>query len=223
MPTTRGKNPLLPSKQREVAQLVRAAGFSKTDIDFEDYAGDDNTDVTALIYRAEPEYRFVFYPDEPWKVGYSPGDSTHWVEDVPGDWANVLQRVGWWLDYLRRETSITDPWAAIFESVESFNIGGDPDDNSPFSSSERDYIKRELAEIKSFLLDQGLKADADRHAVMTRLDYLEDGIDRLGRRDWVWFALGLLMQLVFIGWVTPEGVRFVVEHWFSEGRRLLGA
>ena len=188
-----------------------------------DYAGANNTDVTALVSLPQPDYMFVFYPADGWEVAYSPGESTRWSNNAPGHWGNVLQRVEWWIGNLRRELDVKDPWAAVFESVESFNLGGDSDDNSNFTEPERDYIKLELAAIKTYLLDQGLQADVDRHAVITRLDLLEDGLDRFGRRDWLWFALGLLMQLAFIGWVTPEGVRYVVEHWFGEGQRLLGS
>ena len=223
MPDTVGRNPLLPSLQREVAQRVLAAGFARADVGFEQYGGKDNETVTALVHRAHPDYRFVFYPGPDWLVAFAPGDRTHWVDDDPGDWANVLQTVDSWLRYLKRELNVSDPWAAFVESVEPFNLGGseDDDNNTPFTDDERQTISAQLEDIKSYLLKHAADSDTDRHAIMDGMNRANDELGKRGRIDWRTFMLGVLAELIMFGYATPEGVRYAVNLLVGSAQHLL--
>lgn len=219
MATVKANNPLLGSKRREVAERVFVAGFSRDDFEFIDLQARQN--ITALQHRSG-QYRFDFYPGANWTVNYSPAEQTAESGDtILRSWADVLVRVDQWLSNIKREEDVTDPWAAFAESVEPFDLGGGEDDNSPFSEAEQDEIGRRLADIKAFLLDQGAVADADRHEVMERLNRIEDAARRLGRLDWRSFAIGALVELALIGYVTPEGVRSVVNMLLAAAQRLL--
>lgn len=219
--TVKANSPLLGSKQREVAQRVLAAGFSRDDFDFIDLQAREN--ITALRHRSG-RYRFDFYPGDSWIVNYAPAEHTAESGEIGvGSWENVLVRVDWWLSYIKREQDVTDPWAAFAESIEPFDIGGDTNDNSLFSKDEQDEIARHLADIKMYLLDQGVVADADRHEVMARLDRIEEASQRLGRLDWRSFAIGALVELALIGYATPEGVRNAVNMLLGAAQRLLSS
>jgi hypothetical protein len=215
----KGRNPLLVSKQREVAQRVLAAGFSRSDFEFMDLQA--GAQITALRHQSG-KYRFDFYPGDNWVVNYSPAEHTAESGLIGvGQWERVLTQVDLWLSYIRREEEVTNPWAAFAESTEPFDLGGDDDNNSPFSEAEQDEIVRRLGDIRAYLLDQGIVADADRHDVMARLGRIEDASRRLGRLDWRSFAIGALVELALIGYATPEGVRHAVNMLLGAAQRLL--
>ena len=218
--TIKAYNPLLPSKQAEVARRVLAAGFRKEDFAFRELQAREH--ITTLVYLPESDYRFEFYPGDNWIVNYSPADDTASSgEQGVGAWPYVLERVDWWLGCLMRELNVSDPWAGLFESVRSFDLGSGDDDNSPFSKTERETITRQLAEFKAYLLDEGVKSDADRHAVIATLGRIEDAQGQLGRLDWRSFAIGALMELALMGYATPDGVRYVVTALVGAAQHLL--
>jgi hypothetical protein len=219
--TIKANNPLLGSKRREVAERVLTAGFSKNEFDFLELQAREI--ITALVYLPDRRYLFAFYPPgSHWIVDYSPAEHTASSGDVGvGDWENVLVEVDSWLSYLKRELGVSDPWAAFFESVEPFNIGDTDDDNSSFTQPEREAISRQLEEFRTYLLDEGVKSDEDRHAILATMDRIEKATGRLGRLDWRAYAIGALIELALVGYASPEGVRSIVNVLVGAAQHLL--
>ena len=122
---------------------------------------------------------------------------------------------------LIRELNVIDPWATFFETSWSFNLGSGDDDNSLFSETERAATTRQLAEFETYLLDEGVKSDEDRHAIIATMGRIEDAQVRMGRLDWRSFAIGALMELALIGYSTPDGVRYVVTALVGAAQHLL--
>ena len=214
-------NRLLKSKQAEVAQRVRASGLPVADFEFIDIE-EDTAVITSLLYKPDHNFHFDFVPSIEFAVRYSPAEhtaSSNW--QGVGRWEFALQRVDWWLVFLRRELDTPDPWAVFFESVEPFNFGGDQGDNSEFTEGERDAITKQLEKIKTSLLDEGVKSDEDRHAIIDGMTRIEGKLAAMGRLDWRKYAIGALVELALIGYATPEGVRHAVNLLFGAAQQLL--
>jgi hypothetical protein len=213
-------NLLLKSKQAEVAQRVRASGLPVADFEFIEI--EDDAVKTSLLYKPDHHYHFDFHPSTKWSVRFSPAEHTSssgW--DNVGEWEIVLQRVDWWLGYLRRELDTADPWAVFTELSAPYNMGDGTDDNTAFSEGERQALTRQLDAIQTFLLNEGDKAEEDRHAIIDGINRANEQLTKLGRIDWRTFTLGVLAELTMFGYATPEGVRFAVNLLVGSAEHLL--
>lgn len=220
MAVVKPTNPLLKSKQAEVARRVSASNLPVADFEFVEM--NDSQVITSLLYVPDHNFHFDFFPGDNWVVRYSPGEHTtsSGMQGV-GDWVYVLERVNWWLSYLKRELDTPDPWTAFAESVESFNFGSGADDNTPFTPDEQVYLSTQLDQIKNLLLNAGVEAEDDRHAIIAGINRLEEAKGRLGRLDWRGLALGTLFELLLIGYATPDGVRGAVNLLVGAAQHLL--
>jgi hypothetical protein len=213
-------NLLLKSKQAEVAQWVRASGLPVDDFAFIDV--EDDAVITSLLYKPDHHHHFEFLPAVQWTVRYSPAEhtaSSDW-QNV-GQWEFVLERVGWWLGYLKRELDTPDPWAAFAELSTPFNHGDGDDGNAPFTDDERLTLSAKLEDIKTYLLNEGAKSEEDRHAIMDGINRANHELGKRGRIDWRTFTLGVLAELIMFGYATPEGVRYAVNLLVGSAQHLL--
>jgi hypothetical protein len=220
--TIKARNPLLKSLQREAAESVRASGWNGSDFEFVELQVEQV--ITSLLYRPDHNFRFDFFPGNPSHVRFFPSEDavSSGMVTVP-NWQLVLSRFGAWLGYLKREIDTPDPWAAVAESVESFNLGGDANDidNSRFTPSEQADVIERIEVLRVRLLDSAALSDQDRHVIIARLDYLTEAVGRLGRFDWSSVAVNVVIGLAILGYVDRADVQQFVSLLVGAVQRLL--
>jgi hypothetical protein len=218
--TVKAHNPLLLSKQQEVARRVLEAGLSKSEFAFMDLRA--RQDITALVYLPDRRFSFQFFPGDNWVVNYSPAEHTVQSGEIGvGDWRGVLAQVDLWLRYLMRERDITDAWATFFEAALPFDIGSDIGEDSPLTAPEQQAIRRQLEDLKAYLLSEATDAEEDRHAILAAIGRIEGAMGRMGRLSWRSLTLGVLFELGLLGYATPEGVRHAVNLLLGAAQHLL--
>jgi hypothetical protein len=113
----------------------------------------------------------------------TPGDEKQFEYENSENWGQQLLDVVGWLSYVKRETEQPDFWAEvskeaqILESAASSNTS-----NAQFTADEKKYILNGLDEIRQYLLTAHR---LDPELVESRLKYLAESSDRVGRKDWL--------------------------------------
>jgi hypothetical protein len=110
-----------------------------------------------------------------------------------------------WIKRLRDEVDAPDLWERILKSKKLADLPVSPEvDNRPFSKKEQEYIAKHLQEIKRYMIStQDLNAEMQR-AIESRIDYLIEASERMGRKDWHMTLMGIVATLVIAAVVTPE-------------------
>lgn len=88
----------------------------------------------------------------------------------------------------------------------------DADDNSPFTTPERELIAQQLRDLKEqieqrFGLQGGQLAQLEQ-----RIEYLIDATTRLGRFDWKQALLSQLLSLIVLALLPPEALAAIVQY-----------
>jgi len=126
-------------------------------------------------------------------------------EQDAGDWGSELVYFSNWLHYLRRETESADLWSEISKEAKVLESAASSDTpNAPFTADEKEYILNGLDEIKQFLLTAHR---LDPELVESRLKYLADSVDRVGRKDWLNLLISVLVTIVISAALPPETAR----------------
>jgi hypothetical protein len=95
------------------------------------------------------------------------------------------------------------------------------DDNRTFESSELVEIKREIRELRaevSFLTELNLE---QQEALNQSLEEIQSGSERLGRKDWLTYAIGVGTSLVIAEVVPPLALLPLAVHAFHALSHLL--
>jgi len=89
-------------------------------------------------------------------------------------------------------------WSAIAgESALVLNMKtGANEDNSMFSSPERERLSQSLNEIRAYLVSTHSVSAGSNKLIEERLRYLEQAAGRVGRKDWMNLAYGALINIV---------------------------
>jgi hypothetical protein len=74
-------------------------------------------------------------------------------------------------------------------------VDQDPE-NIPFLAEERDRIARSIEEIKSSMSDRSDVTAEQLGYLSAKLDEMRDASERLGKKDWINYALGTLTGIV---------------------------
>jgi hypothetical protein len=119
-------------------------------------------------------------------------------------WNTQLENVKRWLRYLKREIESPNFWGAISQESEIINATSSNDLNSYFTKAERAYIFSGIEEIKQYLLTAHR---LDSELVESRLNYLAEASERVGRKDWINLLLSVLVGIVVSAALPPETTR----------------
>jgi hypothetical protein len=201
---------LLLSQRNAVFSLVVEVGLDPTQFEWKRSSSRKTADlVVSRLHLRDTRYFFLFdfHRGQHYAI-YSPGEDRLEAEDYPGPWELQLEYVRRWLASLKTEIESPDLWAAITEPSGLVAAVADTgDDNGPFTHAERARIASSLEEIKQYLLSTQTQTSEQRAFVNARLDYLESAAHRLGRKDWITLALGVMTNIVIGVALNPEAAR----------------
>lgn len=121
-------------------------------------------------------------------------------------WDQQAENFSDWLTYLRREVESPDLWSSVTQESEILNASNLGDLNTSFTREEKNYIREGIDEIKQYLLTAH---KLDPKLVESRLNYLAEASDRVGRKDWINLLLSVLVGIVVAAALPPETTREV--------------
>lgn len=201
------KDLVLVSQKAKIFELISDLQLNPRDFEWVEVESiyTRATIVSQLIHRPSNFYYiFDFKPTGDYWAEYSPGKERTIEQILLGSWANQISRTKLWLTYLKREVETFDPWAAIKQETEIINATSADNSNALFTKNEKDYILSGINEIKQYLL---VAHNLDPELVESRLNYLAEASNRVGRKDWINLLLSVLVGIVIAAYLPPETTR----------------
>jgi hypothetical protein len=164
-----------------------------------------NLIVPSLIH-VPNRYYFIFdMKEEKHFCEYSPGTDIQVARDFPGSWVHQKNNCIIWIDNIIREVEAPDLWGALTSPIELVSgIDTILSDNVPFNFSEKEKIKGNLIEIFEYIKSTGLANEQNIRIIEDRIGYLQEASERLGRKDWIGLAVGVIMNIVVAAAFSPE-------------------
>lgn len=200
------RNIVLNSKRNEVYEQAKARGLNPSEFVWEERASKfiNHTMVSVLTHRPTGFYYIFDIKGGLHWAEYSPGPEYAIEQILIGSWESQFRYVVKWLDYLKIEIESPDIWGAISQESELLDATVSDDDNSPFTKNEKEDIFTGLKEIKQYLIDAH---QINAELVESRLKYLEEATDRLGRKDWINILFSIIIGIILNATVSPESAR----------------
>ena len=125
--------------------------------------------------------------------------------ETSATWPEQFEFVKRWLASLKRETESPDLWGAISKEARILESAASSDSsNAPFTLEEKAYILQGIDEIKQYLLTAH---KLDPELVESRLNYLIESSERVGRKDWLNLLISVLVGIVISAALPPEATR----------------
>jgi hypothetical protein len=161
------------------------------------------------------QYFFIFGEEGATASGvtYSPGDRhLHHTENNKAGFVGQLVALGHWLENVKRETAAPDLWATLEEGDQLLETASVPGgDNSKFSAEELKRIRLSIEELRKYVFETELLNESRHAYVSSRLDYLIEASERLGRKDFLNIAVSVVMQVVVD--YAPYSMAAAQEFW----------
>lgn len=95
--------------------------------------------------------------------------------------------------------------------------------NLPFSVADRARLAQSIAAIRLAMSDRIDVSDAQVNFILTKLDEMEVAAERLGRKDWINWALGTLTSVVVTAALDPAAAQALFRAADSALGWVLGA
>jgi len=150
-------------------------------------------------------YYFVFDNVIEFVSKWEPGAQTLVDSNYSANWEDQFDWFRDWLTYVRRETESPDLWRAISKEAEVLESAASAGaSNALFTAEEKDYIVEGINEIKQYLLTAH---KLDPELVESRLNYLIESSERVGRKDWINLLISVLVGIVISAALPPETTR----------------
>jgi len=206
---------LLKSQRNEVFLAVQASGLEPNSFEWENALSEHDSHHAVSLLRHTPTASYFHFDltagGNHW-CRYAPGSDTASHAATPGSWNQQVAHVGQWLAYLKRETEAPDLWATLSggSTLSAATAPGQASENTPFSPAERSRIEGSLAQIRGFLVASHVSRDA-LEQIDTRLAYLGEASERLGRKDWLNVALSVVVNIILLAAVPPDTARSILE------------
>ena len=200
---------ILRSQANQVFRILQQFDLSPQDFDWAKTSSryTRETTVSKLLHR-NTDFYFIFdFRNGAHYCELSPGQSSITEEQFPGSWDLLLGYFGSWLNYLKREIEAPDLWQAISQETVLTRASTTEDDISPFSADERKRLSSDLDEIKRYLLSTQEFSDDQKHYLDSRFIHLEEAAGRMGRKDWITLAVGILTNIVIGLALSPSIAR----------------
>lgn len=150
-----------------------------------------------LVHISSGFYFTFYYPGgSNYISAWSPAKQSISETGDAKNWDGQMSQFRNWLFYLKREIQAPDLWGAISQETEIVEATATDTDNTPFSKSEKEYIKSGVREIKEYLLKAHNLSEQNATLVEGRLNYLIEASARVGKKDWINLLLSVLVGII---------------------------
>ncbi|HBB86217.1 MAG TPA: hypothetical protein DC047_01215 [Blastocatellia bacterium] len=211
---------LLKSQSNQILEAIRAAQCDPAEFEWQDTQGQQSgMTVSKLVHTPSGTYYFTFDNYQGFYSKWSPGAQTVTDQNGTGNWSAQLQWFREWLSYLKRETESPDLWTEISKGARILESAASSEtSNAPFDAGEKANILKGLNEIKQYLLTAH---KIDPELVESRLEYLIESSERLGRKDWLNLLVSVLVSIIISAALPPESTRELFRFVGSVLRQIL--
>jgi len=102
-----------------------------------------------------------------------------------------------WLSEVKRDLETPDLWAELEQQRKMLDVTTtEADENTPFTTDEQAEIAKQLAEIKTYVVQTHELSGDQTRALEGQFKYLQDAAGRMGRTDWRTAAAGVLLSAI---------------------------
>lgn len=192
-------------QRNEIFRAVRDAGLSPEEFDW-DLGADEST----LRHRPSGAY-FVFGGVAgDYTSRYVAGDSQ--VEErTELSQYRLMQQVELWLSAVKQDIDTPDLWGQLQDATELLaDVSDEAMANTPFTPAEQEEIAGQLRDLRDYVSRTYSVSESQTRLLEEKLDYLAAATTRVGRKDWVLMAAGVMLGYVLTAALPPEAARDIL-------------
>jgi len=204
-----------------VFAAVEAAGLSPSDFQWDHRADDDEAEAR-LEHR--PSGAYFIFRGSPGAYSSSSRAGDHPVRDrMELSWYRLMQQVELWLADVKRDNETPDLWAQLHSGADVLTAAAmDAIEDKPFTADEQAEIARRLEELKHYISRTHELSEVQTLALGERLEYLSKAATRLGRKDWLLLAGGVILSYALESALPPAASSDVLRALLSSIGDMLG-
>jgi len=181
--------------------MIEQRGLDPAEFNWQEQSSVKQSAVRVHMLTHSPTgYYFIF---EPFTTGtfygeFSPGPS-RWqgnTGDASVEWDHLCKVfVHKWLGSLKQELTAPNLWEGISEQRKVAEVASSPQTgDTPFTREEQEYIAGRIGEIKQYLSEN--LPPGQIQAIGAHLDELVDASRNMGRREWMIWTVGTIVNTV---------------------------
>jgi hypothetical protein len=209
---------LRKGQRNEIFRAVEDAGLSPDEFDW-DFGADEST----LRHRLSGAY-FVFggvagaYVSR-YLAGEGPVEERTELSQY-----RLMQQVQFWLTNVKLDIDTPDLWAQLQGEAELLGaVFDETTENTPLTSAERQAIAGQLRELRDYVSRTYSLSEAQTRFLEEKLDDLAAATDRVGRKDLLLMAAGLMLSYVLGAALPPEAARDILVTLLTSIGHILGS
>jgi hypothetical protein len=123
----------------------------------------------------------------------------------------LMQQVRFWLSTLKLDIDTPDLWAQLQGSAELLgSVSDESIENTPFTAAEQEEIAEQLKELRDHVSLTYSLSEPQVRLLEEKLDNLAAAAGRVGRKDWLLMAAGVMLGYVLTAALPPEAAREVL-------------
>jgi hypothetical protein len=183
------------------------------------------------------------YDDAGFRITHVPSESYLLLEGDPGhysatavvgegpawpaesySWTNVEERVGRWAEEVKRDVETPDLWAELQSEPELLvgAVSDEASDNTQFTPAEREELERRLREWTDYVARTYELSEEQIRLLEARVDYLAEAAGRVGKKDWAFLAVGVILGYVLPAALPPEAAKDILVTLFTSIGHMVG-
>jgi hypothetical protein len=209
---------LRKGQRNEIFRAVEHAGLSPEEFDW-----DAGAEESTLRHRPSGAY-FVFggvagaYVSR-YLAGEGPGEERTGLSQF-----RLMQQVEFWLMHVKLDIDTPDLWAQLQGEAELLGaVFDEATENTPLTSAEQEAIAGQLGELRDYVSRTYSLSEAQTRLLGEKLDDLAAATGRVGRKDWLLMAAGLMLSYVLGAALPPEAARDILVTLLTSIGQILGS
>jgi hypothetical protein len=206
-------------QRNRIFKAIQDAGLSPEEFDWEVGASE-----STLRHLPSGAY-FVFGGNTGRYVSrYMAGDAPMEEERTKLSEYGLMQQVQFWLSALKLDIDTPDLWAQLRDSADLFrSVSAESVENTPFTAAEQEEIAKQLRELKDQVSRTYSLSEPQVRLLEEKLDNLAAAAGRVGRKDWVLMAAGVMLSYVLTAALPPEAARDILGTLITSIDHVLGS
>ena len=160
--------------------------------------GTHGKSLISVLTHTPTGFEFVFDFDRARGIYYTsfrPGHDRPYGRSRGSNWRDTLIDVKTWAKYVAAEIEAPDLWAAIAQE-KALAASAASEENTPFTPEETSRLESAIDEIRRHLESVVEIQEGQAEYIKGQFEYLQGAIHRMGRRDWLHTAIGVLTTIV---------------------------
>jgi hypothetical protein len=204
-------------QRNEIFKAIQAARLSPEEFDW-----DVGADESRLRHLPSGAYFVLGGGAGNYMSRYQAGDNP--VEErTELSQYRLMQQVELWLWAVKQDIETPDLWAQLQREVELFGVISDAAmGNTPLTTAEQKDIAGRLSELTDYISRTYSLSGLQTRRLEEKFDYLTAAASRVGRKDWLFLAAGLMLSY-FVEMALPsEAAKDILKTLLTSIENILG-